>query len=74
MGLVIPVEWDDNGKIKAIAIATYDEERVIIVPNTKAKELMLFLRKAVQVNGVLRQKGNTREIEIHEFAMDHYLH
>ncbi len=69
-GIIIPAEWDDQGRILGLAIATYDESRIIIVPNAQAKELMSCLRKAVRVNGILRQKETLQEIEIHTFAID----
>ena len=69
-GIVIAADWDDNGTILRLAILTYEENRIMVVPNDQGMELISFLRKSVQVNGILRQKENTMEIEVHTFAID----
>jgi len=69
-GIVIGADWDDNGTIIRLAILTYEENRIMVAPNDQGMELISFLRKSVQVNGILRQKENTMEIEVHTFAID----
>lgn len=69
-GIVIPTDWDDRGNILQLAIVTYDEGKISVVPNDRGTALMTCLRKAVQVQGILRQGNGLQEIEIHTFAID----
>ena len=39
-GLVIPVEWDQQGKVKAVAIAAFDESNYRVAPGGRGAELV----------------------------------
>ncbi|MFP3869791.1 MAG: hypothetical protein ACLFVT_02775 [Syntrophobacteria bacterium] len=54
-GLVVPVEWDEGGRIIATAISTYLEEEYLIELDTCGQELSALLRQNVQVSGTVRQ-------------------
>ena len=69
-GIVIPTDWDDRGNILKLAIVTYDEGKVTVVPNDRGVALVTCLRKAVKVQGILRYNNGLQEIEIHTFAVD----
>lgn len=69
-GIVIPTDWDDRGNILKLAIVTYDEGKIFVVPNDRGATLMTCLRKTVQVQGMVRQGNGFQEIEIHTFAVD----
>ena len=69
-GIIIPTDWDDRGNIIKLAIVTYDEGKIIVRPNNCADALITCLRKAVQVQGILRKSNGFEEIEIHTFAVD----
>jgi hypothetical protein len=47
-GIVIPVDWDEKGKVVTAAISTQTEDEYVIHKNYKGKELLdlllLFLR------------------------------
>ncbi|ACN14438.1 hypothetical protein HRM2_13270 [Desulforapulum autotrophicum HRM2] len=73
-GIVVPTDWDDQGNILKIAIATYDEGKIIVAPDDRGLALMSCLRKTVQARGILRQNNGSREMEIHTFAMDRRQH
>jgi len=69
-GIVIPTDWDDHGNILKLAIVTYDEGKITVTPNDRGAALVTCLRKAVQVQGTLRQGNGFQEIEVHTFAVD----
>jgi hypothetical protein len=69
-GIVIPTDWDDQGKILKIAIVTYDEGKILIAPGDRGTALMSCLRKSVQAKGCLRQGNGFPEMEIRTFAID----
>ena len=47
-GIVIPVDWDEKGKVVTAVISTHTEDEYLIHKNYKGKELLdllpLFLR------------------------------
>ena len=54
-GIIIPGEWDENGKIIGIAIETTDEEKYVIYQNNRVKELFEFIHHnhKVEVTGTV---------------------
>lgn len=73
-GIVIPTNWDDRGNVLKLAIVTYDEGKIVVVPDDQGMALITCLRKTVKVEGMLRQNKGIQEIEIHTFAVDPGLH
>lgn len=70
-GIIVPEGWDDQGKVLKLAIATYDEGRVLITPNVQGMKLLSWLRKTVKLEGILTLEGALREINVHGFVVDH---
>ena len=70
-GIIIPVDWDANGNITGLAIATHREEEYYIESDDKAAELMSLLRKEVRITGVVRSKGEKKIIKIKKLAKKH---
>ena len=52
-GIIIPGEWDENGKIIGIAIETTDEEKYVIYQNNRVKELFEFIHHKVEATGTV---------------------
>ena len=53
-GIIIPGEWDENGKVIGIAIETTDEEKYLVYQDNKGKELLEFIQYKVEATGTLR--------------------
>lgn len=53
-GIIIPGEWDENGKVIGIAIETTDEEKYLVYKNNKGKELVEFTQYKVEATGTVR--------------------
>ena len=63
IGIVIPVDWDDNGNPKAFAISTYDEEEFLINDETLiGKRLTVFSQQKVKLTGTLGHTINNRRV------------
>jgi hypothetical protein len=65
-GILIPVEWDEQGHPEALAICTRDEKTYVIEPDTKARELLGFLRQEIEAEGLVSKGGrkqNTIKLE-----------
>lgn len=61
-GLILPVEWDERGTIRSIAISTNSEEEYLVDESPLADELLAFLRLRVKVRGYVREKENGKKI------------
>lgn len=70
-GIIIPVKWDADGKVAAIAIATTDERQLLVDENTPTgKELRRFLRAAVKLKGRLYKPAEHEHvIEVQEYHL-----
>jgi len=54
-GIVIPVEWDEEGIALAAVISGLDEQEYVIEQDEKGKELLEFIRHEIEVDGVVRK-------------------
>jgi hypothetical protein len=50
-GLIIPIDWYRDGRIKTIALATPDEQYVVIRPEGIKFDLSRLLRQEVELTG-----------------------
>lgn len=63
-GLLIPVDWHGSGRVKAVALATADEEEIVIagpLPN----DILRHLRQLVHVWGVFENPVQRRRFYVH---------
>jgi len=63
-GIVIPVDWDENGKVIAAALSTHKEEEYLIDHDYKGRKLMDHIHHEVEVGGVARKNKNKKSITI----------
>ena len=63
-GIIIPVNWDAEGNVIGMAIATHKEEEYFIEYDGKSAKLNSFLRQEVKITGVLKTKGGKKIIKI----------
>lgn len=54
-GIVIPVDWDEEGNMLAAAISGSDEQEYVIEQDEKGKELLQFIRHEIEVSGLVRK-------------------
>ena len=66
-GIIVPIEWDDKGRIIAIALSTYDEEEYLISNNEKFDELIGFLRQEVEVTGKVSLSNKKKSLFVNNF-------
>ncbi len=68
-GVVIPVEWDENGTVIATAIATTDEDEYLIASDRKGQEFFSMLQKSVEVQGQCKTEGNKKVLLISDYKI-----
>jgi len=66
-GLVIPADWDDTGKVIAVHIATFNDDKYYVPDNQAGKELLNFIEHEVTVVGTLKAAGTKMCLTISDF-------
>jgi hypothetical protein len=61
-GIVIPVDWNDDREVIAVALATADEREYQIGGNRKGKELLAYLQRQLEVTGLLSKDDKGRPV------------
>lgn len=63
-GIVLPVDWDEKGKVIAAALSTHKEEEYLIDHDYKGRKLMDCIQHEVEVSGVVRRTNNKKIITV----------
>jgi hypothetical protein len=61
-GSVVPIDWDEDGNVTSVAIATHEEEEFLIRNGDKVEELKKLLRQEVEVQGEMTLEGSQKVI------------
>ena len=69
-GIVIPVDWDEQGNVSAVGIAAHDEEEYRVGADAKGKELIGLLRQQVEVSGIVREKEDKKIIKVKKYSLE----
>lgn len=70
-GILIAVDWDENGNTLAAAVFDQDEEDYLVHLDAKDKELLGFIRREVEVVGVVRKTTKGRKtITVKSYAVE----
>ena len=63
MGVVIPVEWDENGTPTAFAFSTYEEKEYLIdLQSEIGKKLSAAIKQKIRVTGTLGRLIKNRRV------------
>ena len=63
-GILIPVEWDENGNIMRAAVMTPDEGEYLVEKNEQSKHLFGLMRQEVEVIGMVREEIGQKVITV----------
>ena len=67
-GIIMPNNWDENGKVIEIALYTNTEEIYAVEDNNLNKKLIGLLKKKVKIKGKIREKPDGKiSISAHSF-------
>ena len=69
-GIVIPSEWQQNGKVSSVSIADYHEHVYKVQNDHMGKQLLASLKKRVIVDGVVKIIDNRETIWVHQIRSD----
>lgn len=54
-GVVVPAAWDESGRIVRVAVATHNENELLIIPDEKGREVVQWIREEVELVGRLER-------------------
>jgi hypothetical protein len=63
-GIVIPADWDHNGNIISVAIATDGEQEYFIDTSQNVTNMIALLRQEVEITGTIRHTGEKKFIRV----------
>lgn len=70
LGIILPFQWDKNGKVTRISINTHDEKEYEVDYSGHGKELLNHLQKMVEIDGKLVQRlGGDQYVKVHQFTL-----
>jgi hypothetical protein len=69
-GLVIPVDWDQTGKVRKVGVLTDDEGEYEVAPGGVSGQLKNHLRSEILADAVLLNgSGNIKTVRVNAFAI-----
>ena len=69
-GIIMPNNWDENGKVIEIALYTSNEEVYALADNNLTQELIHLLQKKVEIKGEIRiQPDGNRSISVQNYIV-----
>jgi len=65
-GLLVPMEWDEQGQVVGFALSTYDEKEYVLSNPKGSRRLKELLRQVVWVKGTLTKGADgSKVITVH---------
>ena len=68
-GILVPIDWDENGRVLTTAVFTDQEDEFVIDNRSKGEELHGYLRAEVEITGSLMEREGRRMIRVEKFAL-----
>ncbi len=62
LGLVIPTDWDDEGGVTRVSIATFDEDEYLVQDDDVNNRLLELLGQEVAISGVVHKTDRKKSI------------
>jgi hypothetical protein len=66
-GVVIPMDWDEQGNVVRIAISSHDEKEYLVDKEGKGYELLALIRKEVEVGGEIKEEDRRKVIRVKKY-------
>ena len=69
-GIVLAAEWEKNGSISEVDIASYDEKTYRVLNDDMGKQLWACAKKRVTAEGIVVKRKGRLTLQVHRFRMD----
>jgi hypothetical protein len=68
-GVVIPIDWDEDGNTTAVALSTEAENVTLRAAKVLQKDLLGLIQKEVEISGILFTNGSNRTISVDRYIL-----
>ena len=68
-GIVVPADWDEKGKVVAVAVSTYNEVEYFIENHEKEKGLKKVIREEVEARGIVKKEGKKLIMKVKDYRL-----
>ena len=68
-GVVIPADWDRDGRITGVAISTHDEDEYLVLRRARGTELVRLLQKEVEVTGWAELEQGKKTMVVKDYRL-----
>jgi hypothetical protein len=68
-GIVTPCNWDEGGRVTAVALSARDEEDYLIDSGGKGSQLIQLMHQQVRVTGVLQKNAEQKILLVLEYEI-----
>ena len=68
-GVIIPADWDRDGRITEVAISTHDEDEYLVQGREQGTELARLLQKEVEVIGWAELNQGKKTIVVKDYRL-----
>ena len=68
-GLIVPVDWDEEGNPLSVAVAAFDENEYLVHRDEKGNHLLGLLREQVEVRGEFLIRDGAKTIKIKNYEL-----
>ncbi len=67
-GIIVPVEWSEDGIAVSFALSTFDEDEYVLESGLSREEMMALVREEVEVSGELRIERDKKTIAVSQIS------
>lgn len=68
-GVIIPVEWDEDGNVTTVSVSTFDEDSYIVDNSERGRDLIGFVRSEVEVTGFVEDGGGEKIVRVTDYSL-----
>jgi 5S rRNA maturation endonuclease (ribonuclease M5) len=68
-GIIIPADWDEKGRVVAVAVSGQNEQEYLIDKDYKGRELMHYIEEEVEVRGIAREAKDKKMITVQKYIL-----
>jgi hypothetical protein len=63
-GILVPMGWDESGKVIAVGLSAIDEKDYLIDNSKKREKLLELIQREVEISGLLRDGKDGKKVII----------
>jgi hypothetical protein len=68
-GIVTPCDWDESGRVIAVALSARDEEEYLIDSSARGRQLISHIHQQVRATGILQAHAEQDVLVVTEYEI-----